>query len=416
LPTYTPLAPADENKGEAFHFALTRKMYTEMDAELETACAQALGAEWRTADWDDIVEYVQSGNVIQDLAAELKLEENISYWATFEGESWYSDQRHYFIEMHNHNLPDGWLSHAEIDDHFLDLGSWYDIEASVICFLGDETPIVAEQEQEAEPAEAGNQTPEAPPTIALRYYGSYPCGEWPNYAVFELESTSIWILQSAGIEIFDTTNNTSVYAGTNDRPFLKEGECPPGDTILPPYNTRYVAANIREPEVGTQFAAAITLCTEEGLEGQCVTESIEFIFGEQSQLEGTSPTESSQPTGEPGFEVQFAGTHPCGNHPHYAAFDITNTSTHTFESVSLIIDDTTNDKHVYGGSNNQGFVEAGGCPPGDSSLQPGSALQVAANIRIPEPGTAFEATIKLCTQDDVEGQCASETITFIFEE
>ena len=56
------------------------------------------------------------------------------------------------------------------------------------------------------------------------------------------------------------------------------------------------------------------------------------------------------------------------------------------------------------------------CPPDASQLLPGSAAQVAANIRIPEPGTTFEATVKLCTQDDVEGQCVSETVTFTFEE
>jgi len=417
--------------------------------------------------------------------------------------------------VHNHALPDGWLAHAELDDHYLDLGSWYDMEIPVLCIQSDEVPLGAESTSEAD---TSPQTPESPPTFALRFHANYPCGEWPNYAAFEVESTSIWILQSAHFEIFDNTNNQSIYNGNNDRPFLKENECPPGDTILPPFNTRYLAANLQEPEAGTNFSAAITLCTEDNIQGECVTEVIDFVFegqeipfagtwkneptgmtleisetalvkrfayqgamreihytivsydaaeghidllterviqaGEEVEYDwapaqylsytitddvmkmfigpnpypvaasgvsytrqGAVPQEEAQPPeDEPSFEAAFAGTHPCGNWPHYAAFQIENTSSHTFESVSLIINDITNDTHIYGGSNDRGFVNTAGCPPGDSALPPNSTAQVAANIREPESGTEFEAILKLCTQDSVEGECVSQKVYFTFEE
>jgi len=513
-PTYTPyptLTPESQSAGAGgFPFALTIKTFSETD-EIEDACGEALGSEWRLADWLDIQDFYQTeGSLDAFIAA---LEGHTSFMLSFEGERWYSEQRHYFGEVHEHDLPDGWLSHADIDEHYIDLGSWSGLDAPLLCFLGEER--VQAEDQEADSSEA-NTTPETPPTFELSFYGTQPCGEWPNYAVFEVESTSIWILQSSFIEIFDNTNNQSVYSGGNDRPFLKEGNCPPGDTILPPFNTRFIAANIKEPEQGTEFEAAITLCTEDSQEGECVTEITSFVFDDQAVGESELPfvgiwknsivsleftetelihrfpyedglreifyeiisydvgakhidllknrvlqggqevdfdlpaerflsytitgdemqmfigpnpypnagggqkytrvDEGSQPAGEPSFELEFAGTHPCGNWPNYAAFWVENTSQQTFESVSLNIRDITNDTNVYGGSNDRGFVEEGGCPPGDSTLPPNSTAQVAANIREPEPGTELEATIKLCTQDDLEGECVWHKVKFTFEE
>jgi len=520
-PTYTPFptyTPEPQNTGAgAFPFALTTKTFAETD-ELEGACEAALGPGWRLADWLDIQEFFDSEQSLDTFISTIQNQSN--FLVTYDTQRWYSEQRHYFVEIHEHSLPDGWLSHADIDDHYLDLGSWYGLDIPLLCFLGDAR---AQAESQSADIPEGNTTPESPPTFELRYVGTQPCGEWPHYAVFELESTSIWILQSSFIEIHDNTNNQSVYTGSNDQPFLKDGECPPGNTILPPFNKRFVAANLQSPEPGTEFSAAITLCTEDGKQGECAVETVDFIFegevlpfmgtwkseatgaileftattfanrfvfegstreiiydvlaydaeggnldlltnrvlqgGEEVEYdwepeqylsytitddvmkmfigpnpypnaaagvsytrqevdaqEDTPGEDANPPAGEPSFKLQFASTHPCGNWPHYAAFQVENTSEFTFESVSLKIADITNDKHVYGGSNDVGFVEPGGCPPGASTLPANGLAEVAANIREPEPGTEFEATIKLCTQDGVEGDCVTKTVTFTFDE
>jgi hypothetical protein len=409
-PTYTPFPTLTSEASDAgsqaavFPFALTRNTYAETDA-LENKCSLALGEGWRLADWQDIRDYVQAGNAIESFAAALALEANSPYLVTYQGERWHTEQRHYLIEWHDHNLPDGWLSHEDINRHYLDLGSWFDLEASLLCYRG-ETAATAQQDQ----ADADTpQTPETPPAFALSYYGSYPCGEWPNYAVFKVENTTMWTIQSVVITITDV-NNGNVIANQrlNDRGFVDEGGCPPGDTILAPQDTAYVATNIHDPEAGTSFEGEITLCSQDGGKGDCASETVTFTFGEES--------EAAQPEGEPSFELEFAGTHPCGEWPHYAAFQVTNTSEYTFESVNLNVVDTKNEKSVYSGNNNRGFVEEGGCPPGDSSLPPDSSAEVAANIQSPAPGTAFEATIKLCTEDGVKGKCASQSVNFTFEE
>jgi len=638
-PTYTPyptLTPEPRTPG-GFPFTLTLKTFAETDP-IEEACATALGPDWRLADWLDIQDFYEEHGSMDDFIASMG--DKTSFLLASDGERWYSEQRHYYAEIHLGELPDGWLSHDDLEDHTIDLGSWYGLDTPILCFLGeDRIQAPDEAERQAEDAGAANTTPETPPTFEVRFHGTQPCGEWPSYAVFELESTSIWILHSSHIEIHDNTNNQAVYSGNNDRPFLKDGECPPGDTILPPFNTRYVAVNIKSPEADTEFSAAITLCTEEGIQGECATEIVDFVFegeslpfagtwvneatgmvlefsatslvkrftfegstreiyyaiqaydveeghldlltervlqgGEEveydwaleqylsytvtddvlkmfigpnpypiaaagvnytrqageahSTVDGNSflgiwenpttgavlefsedvflnkfaykngireifydilaydfneghldlltnrvlqsgeevdfdwepeqylsytitddvmkifigpnpypnaaagvsyhrqekvnenqadgPSESVENLSEhPRFDLEFAGTHPCASWPSYAAFWVKNTSQHTFESESMTIKDITNEVVVYRGSNDRGFVKEGGCPPGESALLPGERMQVAANVRDPEPDAEFEATIRLCTEDGLEGECVFRKVTFAIKE
>jgi len=115
-----------------FPFALTNKTYHETD-DFSSACSQELGSSWRTADWNDFLQQSQAGNSIPDIISTLALEKNTPYLLTYNGEGWYDGQRHYFLEFHNHILPGGWLSHANIEDHYIDLGSWDGLDSQVLC-------------------------------------------------------------------------------------------------------------------------------------------------------------------------------------------------------------------------------------------------------------------------------------------
>lgn len=203
----------------------------------------------------------------------IALTENTSYLVTNNGERWYSEQRHYFTEPHNHNLPDGWLSHADIGDHYIHLGFWHGLEAEILCYKS-ETPSMVQ----VTATPGGLKTPEIPPEFTATYLKTQQCAQWPYYAVFKVENTVIWVIQSAYLEIYDARKAIVVFKSGDNRPFLKEGECPPGNTILPPYNTRYVAANIGYPIGGTNFAAAITLCTKDDQKGECALQIVDFVF------------------------------------------------------------------------------------------------------------------------------------------
>jgi hypothetical protein len=264
--------PPPAGTPESFPFALTVEKYHETD-NLEFACGLEQGSGWRMADWQDILDYAEGGGGIEALSSALGLQEDTSYFVSLDGQRWYSGERHYLIELHKHNLPDGWLSHADIDDHYLDLGSWYGLESQVLCTRGEASTVV---QGTATPEKLA--TPDSPPEFIAGYVGTQQCAEWPYYAVFKVENTTLWVLQSEYLEIYDVTHDKVIFKGGSNEPFLKDGECPPRATILAPYNTRYVAANLQTPEPGTQFAAAIQLCTEDDLEGECALQIVEFNF------------------------------------------------------------------------------------------------------------------------------------------
>jgi hypothetical protein len=115
-----------------FPFSLTTKLYHETD-DFTLACSHKFGTQWRTADWNDFLLRSQAGNSIPDIISTLALVKNTPYLLLYDNEGWYTKQRHYFLEFHDHVLPSGWLSFANIDDHYIDLGSWYGMDAQVLC-------------------------------------------------------------------------------------------------------------------------------------------------------------------------------------------------------------------------------------------------------------------------------------------
>jgi hypothetical protein len=140
-PPPTPTIPAPTNTPEpsptptpTFPFALTDERFHETE-DIGPVCALELDPRWRIADWNDILAYYQVGNSIEAFASTLALTEDNLYLVTYNGERWFNALRHYFIAFHNHNLPIGFLAHADIADHFIDLGSWHGLEAQVLCFL-----------------------------------------------------------------------------------------------------------------------------------------------------------------------------------------------------------------------------------------------------------------------------------------
>jgi len=42
-------------------------------------------------------------------------------------------KRHCIAKWHGHNLPSYFWSHDDIDNHLIDLGSWYDMKEHVLC-------------------------------------------------------------------------------------------------------------------------------------------------------------------------------------------------------------------------------------------------------------------------------------------
>lgn len=120
----TPTLPSPESL-----FRVTAGKYSET-ADLGDVIKNEFGDNYRLADWNDILAYSDD---IQSWAKSVGMEHGDSYLVSRNGERFWSGKRHYFITRHDHNCPGNWLVHDHIDDHFIDLGSWYDMKKQVLC-------------------------------------------------------------------------------------------------------------------------------------------------------------------------------------------------------------------------------------------------------------------------------------------
>ena len=123
----------DSQTGASILFKHTSESYP-MDSDMNAICKQTFGENYNIADWLDIVDAYESG-----IAADYILLEGNAY-ITNEGIDFWSDNRHYLVTRHNHNMPDTYLSHDDIDDHLFDLGSWY-TELPILCISETEEII-----------------------------------------------------------------------------------------------------------------------------------------------------------------------------------------------------------------------------------------------------------------------------------
>jgi PKD repeat protein len=114
-------------------FALTSGTYKDTD-ELEEAVKYELGDNYTVADWNDLKEYAQTHD-IEQWANQIGLSGNTkTAWIKWNGaEFWENTSRHFFIERHDHQTPVFFLVHDDIDNNFIDLGSWYGMKVKILA-------------------------------------------------------------------------------------------------------------------------------------------------------------------------------------------------------------------------------------------------------------------------------------------
>lgn len=118
-------------------FNVTSNFYGEADSS-DLGCQSEFGENYKLADWNDVIEYYNSGESMDDFFNLVDMPGNgdegaRSLQVARDGSELYSTTRHYFITRHDHNKPGYYLSHANIDEHLIDLGSWNG-ERPALCF------------------------------------------------------------------------------------------------------------------------------------------------------------------------------------------------------------------------------------------------------------------------------------------
>ncbi len=124
-----------------------------------------------------------------------------------------------------------------------------------------------------------------------------------------------------------------------------------------------------------------------------------------------SPTATMTEPPAPGFEVTFEGLVSCTN-AWWLQFSIKNTGEISFHSIGMVVKDI--DADTTASVMSDSFFEQSDCSSSASRAQllPGKKVTVSPLALGFDPsGNKLRVTFTLCSQDDQNGMCATETLT-----
>jgi hypothetical protein len=123
------------------------------------------------------------------------------------------------------------------------------------------------------------------------------------------------------------------------------------------------------------------------------------------------PTRTATATQELGWEAEFVKVRDCGGPT--AIFSVANSGDDLESLVLKIVDKDTNDTLYATKTSNAPFMYTSNeCPPGGDVLPEGKTFYIGGSIGDESSGHEARATIKLCTLDDAEGTCETQTVDF----
>lgn len=125
------VGPASQYEG----YALTQLYYSETD-DLDMAVRSEFGSSAQVADWDGVkAQFSGRASEFANGVGLIEYDENALLYRG--GAAYWSGSRHYFVALHYGQLPQNYtfLVHDSIDNHVLDLGSWYGMRMRVLVKL-----------------------------------------------------------------------------------------------------------------------------------------------------------------------------------------------------------------------------------------------------------------------------------------
>lgn len=99
-------------------------------------------------------------------------------------------------------------------------------------------------------------------------------------AIFEVRDPLPQSFESAQIYIENTLTGEPLGLMVSDRPFLPRlGACPPGESLLPPEGSAFLAAPVKSPlPSGHTARATIRLCAQDRASGECQQATVDFVI------------------------------------------------------------------------------------------------------------------------------------------
>ena len=123
--------------GQSELFKVTTGMYSDT-VDLNQAVKNEFGNEYRVADWNDIKNY--NGGNTQYWANGIGMNHGDYYFVTWNGQSFYGGNRHYFITRFDGTVDSNYLVHDQLGNNLITLGSWYGIQERVLAFRNPQSP------------------------------------------------------------------------------------------------------------------------------------------------------------------------------------------------------------------------------------------------------------------------------------
>ena len=115
----------NSDTGKTFgDFGITLETY-EDSSSWDQVVNDVFGSGYRVADWNDLVAFYNAGGDLLALYDGLGLTAvGNSAFVERSGDPSYSTDRYYFASRHEHNKPESYLAHENIDNYLISLGSW----------------------------------------------------------------------------------------------------------------------------------------------------------------------------------------------------------------------------------------------------------------------------------------------------
>ena len=101
-------------------------------------CISEFGSEANVASWSDFKAFLLKQTDINATMYDIGLDAyDSSAVVTYGDAFWENGDRHYFMALHYGHLPASYffLSHDDVLDHYISLGSWNDYMYPVLCEL-----------------------------------------------------------------------------------------------------------------------------------------------------------------------------------------------------------------------------------------------------------------------------------------
>jgi len=129
---------ATARPSDAGRYVLSASPHAETE-DLDAAVRAEFGRRARVADWEVLKRSLTTTAKVQAFVDAIHLSSGESVLLYRNGMRWWENSiRHYSMTRNDHVLPGGYLSHDSIDDHFLDLGSWYGLSQKILVELRPE--------------------------------------------------------------------------------------------------------------------------------------------------------------------------------------------------------------------------------------------------------------------------------------